>query len=49
MLQYTQDHFFQAEKIVLQGEESELLLENMREALHRCVENYVNAKCVEIY
>lgn len=49
MLQYTQDHFFQAEKIVLQGEESELLLENMREALHRCVENYVNAKCVKIY
>lgn len=49
MLQYTQDHFFRSEKIVLQGEESEMLLENMREALRRCIESYVNAKCVEVY
>lgn len=49
MLQYTQDNFFQTEKIILQDEESHMLLDNMREALHKCIENYVNAKCIEVY
>lgn len=49
MLQYTQDYYFSSEKVSMSGDESEMLLSLLQEALQDVVKEYMDAKCIEVY
>lgn len=48
MLQHTQDHYFTAEKVML-SDNSIALVACLQMALHKCVKDFLNAKCIEVY
>lgn len=45
MLQYTQDNYFTGEYVKLSG----LIVECLQTSLKKCVKNFVDAKCIEVY
>lgn len=48
MIQHTQDVYFKSERVMLSGEETELVL-CLQDALNRCVQKFMDAKCIEVY
>ncbi|MDD6345902.1 MAG: hypothetical protein PUA51_06780 [Oscillospiraceae bacterium] len=49
MIQYTQDNFFKGESIRIGNPEATLVIECLQRALNKCVTDFINAKCVEVY
>lgn len=48
MIQHTQDHYFIAEKVTL-SEDSVAFITGLRMALHKCIKDFMDAKCIEVY
>lgn len=48
MIQYTQDQYFTAEKVTL-SENAVGFVSCLQTALHRCITDFLNAKCIEVY
>lgn len=45
MFQYTQDNYFKGEKVCFSG----LIVECMEASLRKCVKDFMDAKCIEVY
>ncbi len=49
MLQYTQDHYFKAEKVTISEDETDEIIAILQIALQATVKSYIDAKCIEVY
>ena len=49
MIQHTQDNFFKGESIKIDSPEATLVVECLQRALDKCVTDFINAKCIEVY
>lgn len=49
MLQHTQENFFKGETIKIASPEAALVVECLQRALDKCVTDFINAKCIEVY
>ena len=49
MLQYTQEAFFKGEQIRIDSPEAGYVIECLQAALEKCVTEFINAKCIEVY
>lgn len=49
MLQHTQENFFKGETIKIASPEADLVVECLQRALDKCITDFINAKCIEVY
>lgn len=49
MLQHTQENYFKGETILISSPEANLVVECLQMALDKCITNFINAKCIEVY
>lgn len=49
MIQHTQDNFFKGESIKIDSPEATLVVECLQRALDKCVTDFINEKCIEVY
>lgn len=49
MIQHTQDNYFKGESIRIDSPDAELVAECLQKALEKCVTDFINAKCIEVY
>lgn len=48
MITYTQNHFFRGEQIVF-GDSTKELMDRIEFALSKCVKNFIDQRCIEVY
>ncbi len=49
MIQHTQDNYFKGESIKIDSPDAELVVACLQRALEKCVTDFINAKCIEVY